>query len=1306
MSSRAVPESVRYLGLVFGLAGLYFLAARFGLLLQLPGTNASPVWPPSGIGLAAVLLFGLRAWPGVAVGAFLANLLTLPPTPAGLTAALAIAVGNTLEQVVGFLVLRRLVPSLNPFDRPADVFRFLAATVAAGAVAATVGAASLWATGIVGGGLVARVWFTWWLGDAAGILVLTPAVVCWWRNPPPTLAAGRRLELAAVAAVTALTAELTFGGWFPVSVQYLVVIGPMWAAFRFGPRETALLPVLLSVMTVTHVWRWAAGPGPEPGLYVPFVSGAAGVNDSLLMLQLFVCAVGVTAVTLAAAVAERARAEGLLREGEVRFRTVFEQAAVGVALIDTATGRFARVNRRYCDLLGYTSAEMARTTFMALTHPDDLPPDLDRMRRLVAGEIADFTLEKRLIRKDGRVVWVNLTVSPTWRPGEPPESHIAVVEDVTARRATEEQLRELNATLERRVEERARALREQEQRFRAIFHAQFQFIGLMAPDGTLLEANRTALAAAGVAEADVIGRPFWDTAWWTHDPAQRARLRDAVCRAAGGERVRFEASHPAADGALIWVDFSLTPFHGEDGRVALLIPEGRDVTERKQTEAALRASEERFRVLFEQSSDAHLIFDEADGILDCNPAAVAMLRCRDKTEVLALHPAVLSPEFQPDGRRSLEKCVEMDAAARRNGYHRFDWLHRRIDGESFPCEVTLTPVVVGGRSVLLVVWHDLTERARAEAALRASEERFRAAFDAAPIGMALVAPDGKWLRVNRSLCGIVGYAEGELLATDIQAITHPDDLSADLDLVRQMLAGGRTTYQMEKRYFHRDGHVVYVLLSVALVRDGAGRPLYFVSQLKDITQRKEAELALAARDALLRQFIHHSPAAVAMFDRELRYLQASARWLTDYHLDGQSVIGRSHYDVFPDVPERWKAIHRRVLEGAVERCEEDPFERADGSTEWLQWECQPWRDAAGAVGGIIMFTQVITERRRAEAALRASDQRYRMVLDGAGLGTWDWEVPTGRVTFDARLTEMLGYRLDEFRTDVREWSDRIHPDDRGWVMAEVNAHLDGRTPSYATEHRLRHKNGQWLWVLDAGAVFERDATGRAVRMCGIHMDVTNRKEAEERAQATLREKEVMLKEIHHRVKNNLQIVSALLDLQSGHTADAGVREMFKESRGRVKSMALIHERLYRSLDMARVNFADYARQLADDLYRTYKVSDDDIRLEVDVDLPPVAIDIAIPCGLLLNELISNCFKHAFPDRDAGCVRVSLLRAGAGAAELAVADDGVGFPADTDFRDTPSFGMQLVNTLVEQLEGTIELRTGGGTTFTVRFPITA
>ena len=178
--------------------------------------------------------------------------------------------------------------------------------------------------------------------------------------------------------------------------------------------------------------------------------------------------------------------------------------------------------------------------------------------------------------------------------------------------------------------------------------------------------------------------------------------------------------------------------------VALIIV--RDVTDSK-------AAEERFHVLFEQSSDAHLLFDDT-GIIDCNNAAIQMLRCHDKRK-FALHPAVLSPEFQPDGRRSLEKCVEMDALARKQGCHRFEWLHQKRDGLVFPVEVTLTPVTIAGNDTLLAVWHDLTERKQAEDALRHSEARFHAFLNQGSLIAWITDADGRIAYLNEPYCAMI-----------------------------------------------------------------------------------------------------------------------------------------------------------------------------------------------------------------------------------------------------------------------------------------------------------------------------------------------------------------------------------------------------------------------------------------------------------------------------------------------------------------------------------------------------------------------
>jgi len=381
--------------------------------------------------------------------------------------------------------------------------------------------------------------------------------------------------------------------------------------------------------------------------------------------------------------------------------------------------------------------------------------------------------------------------------------------------------------------------------------------------------------------------------------------------------------------------------------------------------------------------------------------------------------------------------------------------------------------------------HDLRESQNSVEALRDSEARFRAIFENAAVGIARVAPDGHWLEVNQRLCDIVGHSREELMTKTFADITHPDDLERDLRAMRRILAGEIDAFSMEKRYYRKDGSVVWVNLTVSMTRKEDGSPDYLISIVEDITARKWAEERLRESQERLQIFIEHAPASLAMFDREMRYLAVSRRWMTDYRLGDRDLRGRSHYDIFPELPERWKAAHRRALEGEVVQADEDRFVRADGKVQWQRWETRPWHAADGAIGGIVIFTEDVTGRKLAEEALRESELRFRTMVSASPNLTFESDADGSNTFASDQWRLYTGMTAEE--TAGSGFARAFHPDDAEAATARWFAAVRSGT-LFESRHRIRAADGSYRWFL-ARAQPGRDAEGRVVRWAGSLVDI-------------------------------------------------------------------------------------------------------------------------------------------------------------------------------------------------------------------------
>ncbi len=326
-----------------------------------------------------------------------------------------------------------------------------------------------------------------------------------------------------------------------------------------------------------------------------------------------------------------------------------------------------------------------------------------------------------------------------------------------------------------------------------------------------------------------------------------------------------------------------------------------------------------------------------------------------------------------------------------------------------------------------------------------------------------------------------------------------------------------------------------------------------------------------------------------------------------------------------------------------------------------------------------------------------AEERYRPLLNASpdGIAILDLQ---GRVLMASRMSVKMLACTREDEITGRPITDFVVPEDREKAKARIGMMFEGHLAGPG-EYRGLRADGT-TFDIDVNGEFIRDAQGKPVQMIFVIRDVTARRHAEEAMATALKEKEQLLKEVHHRVKNNLQVITSLLRLETARNAGPATKRVLKDMQSRILSMALLHETLYKSGHFGRVNLGAYLQQLAQQFFRAQTFASGPVELALDLAGVEVDIDQAIPCGLIVNELMTNSLKHAFPNGRSGAVRVHLRSEESGPVVLQVSDTGVGLPADFDTRRASSLGLHLVTDLAKQVSG--ELVIGPGAAFTVTF----
>jgi PAS domain S-box-containing protein len=957
-------------------------------------------------------------------------------------------------------------------------------------------------------------------------------------------------------------------------------------------------------------------------------------------------------------------------------------------------------------ITGYAIEELVRLGGLEqITNPLDRARAAQSRESLLQGRPCSD--EYRIQTKDGEQRWLRdagvYELDPVTRQ---PIRFYHAVQDVTARRVAEEEARCRRVELE------------------AILDNSPSAVIVLDFSGYVSLWNSSAERILGWSRNEVQGKelPFVTPA---ELPGFRVKLERVVANPSQSTELRIRRK----DGGLLDLLLTASPIPQEHGTFGSMVVMLTDITERKRLQEESRANEERMRAIFSSAPDLMYLKDDQLRFTHVNPAFERFHQKRAADIIGRTSEQVFTGE-----RAEIQPAVELKVLAGQTVQNEASY---SLGGADRTFEIVKVPIRdhLGRVTGICGVARDITERKRSELALRRAHTRAHQLLDVAGVIIVALAVDETISILNQRGCEILSCDPEDVLGKNWFELflPEPEQLRFREALRRLIKGGGSGNESFESEVITRKGQRRLIAWCHSLVRDPEGTVVGTLSSGEDITDRKAAEDALRHSREMLRSVLDTVPVGVFWKDRNSVYLGCNRIYAECNGANcPEGVVGVTDYEFLPkDEAERAQASDKMILESGHSRLRREEMHLRGQRVHWLSTTKVPLRDAAGQTIGVLGIDEDITERRASETKLRQSEARFQALFDYSPVAVWEQdfslakaylaslseaadEVPAAlegdsQIEACSQRIKILGMNQSAIqifgapgKAQSREHlADYFGEEFLPALKTELLALVRGEQ-HVEVESRARNCRGEERWFdinLTVVPGYERTLEKVLVSFA----DITARKRAEAALRASLGEKEAMLKEIHHRVKNNLQLVSSLLRLRGNQLQNAEGKAALMDTQQRIRSMALLHEALYRSGDFAQVNLAGYLTNVAAHLFRSFPSITERIELRQNVAPLLVSLDTALPCGLIVNELLTNSLKHAFSGGGRGTVSIEVEKLDPSLVQLSVSDDGAGVPGGFVPELAQGLGLQIVSDLVRQLSGTLHYDGAAGAAFRIQFP---